>query len=435
MPPKPAPDGGIGGGISLDVAPFHQRSCPQMTLTVAEIKAFKPGSKPYKRADGKGLYLEVFANGSKLWRWKYRIAKKEKRLALGAWPKVCLAEARELRDAARRQLSEGIDPSPQRKKAKAAAQFGAANTFGAISAEYIEKKMVGDGRAEGTLKKARWFLDLLSPAIGKMPITDIDPQMLLAALRKLEAKGNYETAKKCRSFASRVFRYAIWTGRGEHDPASTLRGALVTPKARHYAAILEPTKLGELLRAIESYDGHPVTKLALLIAPHIFVRPGEMRHAEWDEVDLESAIWRIPAEKMKARRPHAVPLSQQVLSYLRELKHISGAGFFVFPSFYTAKRPMSENTINAAFRRMGFGKDEVTAHGLRATASTLLNESGNWNPDAIERALAHGHSDAVRGAYSRGSYWDERVKMAQWWSDYLDQLRTGRPTTHARQPS
>lgn len=396
-----------------------------MTLTVAEIKAFKPGSKPYKRADAKGLYLEVFANGSKLWRWKYRIANKEKRLALGAWPDVTLSEARNLRDAARRQFSEGIDPSLQRKKAKATAQFEAANTFGAIGAEYIEKKMVGDGRAEGTLKKASWFLDLLNPAIGKMPITDVDPQMLLAALRKLEAKGNYETAKKCRSFASRVFRYAIWTGRGEHDPASTLRGALVTPKAKHYAAILEPTKLGALLRAIESYDGHPVTKFALLIAPHIFVRPGELRHAEWAEFDLEAAIWRIPAGKMKARRPHAVPLSRQVLSLLHELCHVSGNGAFVFPSFYTAKRPMSENTINAAFRRMGFSKDDVTAHGLRATASTLLNESGKWNPDAIERALAHGESDAVRGAYSRGSYWEERVKMAKWWSDYLDTLAAG----------
>lgn len=396
-----------------------------MPLTVAEIKAFEPTARSSKKADGKGLYLEVFPNGSKLWRWKYRIAGKEKRLALGAWPEVSLAKARELRDTARQQLAEGIDPSLERKKVKATAQFEAANTFVAIASEYIEKKMVGEGRAEGTLKKARWFLDLLAPAIGKMPVTDVDPQMLLAALRKLEAKGNYETAKKCRSFASRVFRYAIWTGRGKHDPASALRGALITPKAKHYAAILDPAKLGEFLRIVEDYEGHPITKFALQIAPHIFVRPGELRHAEWDEFDFDAAIWSIPAGKMKARRPHSVPLSKQVLSLFKELRAVTGCEGYVFPSFYTPKRPMSENTVNQAFRRMGYAKDDVTAHGFRATASTLLNESGKWNPDAIERALAHGDSDAVRGAYSRGNYWDERVKMAQWWSDYLGKLKEG----------
>lgn len=396
-----------------------------MPLTVTEIKAFKPTAKSFKKADGKGLYLEIFPNNSKLWRWKYRIAGKEKRLAFGAWPEISLAKARELRDAARQQLAEGSDPSLDRKKAKATAQFEAENTFAALATEYIEKKMVGEGRARATLKKARWFLELLAPAIGRMPVTEVDPQMLLAALRKLEAKGNYETAKKCRSFASRVFRYAIWTGRGKHDPASALRGALVTPKAKHYAAILDPGKLGEFLRVVDTYEGHPVTKYALQIAPQVFVRPGELRHAEWDEFDFPAAIWRIPAGKMKARRSHAVPLSKQVLSLLAGLREMTGDGAYVFPSFYTPKRPMSENTVNGAFRRLGFAKDEVTAHGFRATASTLLNESGKWNPDAIERALAHGDSDAVRGAYSRGNYWDERVKMAQWWSDYLYLLKKG----------
>jgi len=396
-----------------------------MSLKALEIKAFSPQDKPYKKADAKGLYIEIFPNGSKLWRWKYRIAGKEKRLALGAWPEISLAKARELRDAERRKLADGVDPALERKKSKAAAKVGAANTFVLIGEEYIEKKMAGDGRAQSTLKKARWFLDLLKPAIGQMAITDVDPQMLLAALRKLEAKGNYETAKKCRSFASRVFRYAIWTGRGKADPASALQGALVTPKAKHYAAILDPQKLGGLLRAIDSYEGHPVTKFALLIAPHVFVRPGELRHAEWNEFDFTAAIWRIPAGKMKARRAHAVPLSKQVLSLLQEMREMSGDAGYIFPSFYTPARPMSENTVNVAFRRMGFAKDEITGHGLRATASTLLNESGKWNPDAIERALAHGDSDAVRGAYSRGNYWDERVQMAQWWSDYLDQLKAG----------
>ncbi|MBV7265898.1 tyrosine-type recombinase/integrase [Erythrobacter ani] len=396
-----------------------------MTLTAAEIKAFKPADQSYKRADGKGLYIEVAPSGSKLWRWKYRVGGKEKRLALGAWPETSLAKARELRDEARRQLNDGEDPALRRKKAKATAQFEAANTFAAIGAEYIEKKMMAEGLAKRTVEKAKWHLDLLSPAIGNMPISDVDPQMLLAALRKLEARGTYETAKKCRGFASRVFRFAIWTGRAEHDPAAALNGALTTPKAKHYAAILDPGKLGELLRVVDDYDGQPITKLALQVTPHVFVRPGELRHAEWEEFDLEAAIWRIPEGKMKARRAHAVPLSRQVLSILEKLKSHSGSDGYVFPSFYTAKRPMSENTVNVALRRMGFSKDEVTAHGFRATASTLLNESGKWNPDAIERALSHGDSDAVRGAYSRGNYWEERVQMAQWWSDYLDQLRSG----------
>ncbi|GAB5486832.1 MAG: integrase arm-type DNA-binding domain-containing protein [Parasphingorhabdus sp.] len=390
-----------------------------------QLKAFKAREKPYKRADGKGLYIEVFPNGSKLWRLKYRIAGKEKRLALGSWPEVSLAKARQLRDEARAVIADGTDPALERKKEKAAAKIGAANTFASVADEFIETKLVKEGRAEATVKKARWILELLSPAIGEMPITDVDPQMLLAALKKLEAKGNYETAKKSRSFASRVFRYAIWTSRAKTDPAASLQGALVAPKARHYAAILEPQKFGELLRAIEGYSGNPISKLALQISPHVFVRPGELRHAEWQEISLEEAIWNIPAAKMKARRKHSVPLSTQVVEHLKSLNSLTGGDGFVFPSFYSPVRPMSENTVNSAFRRMGFSKDEVTAHGLRATASTLLNESGKWQPDAIERALAHGDSDAVRGAYSRGHYWEERVRMAQWWSDYLDQLRDG----------
>lgn len=396
-----------------------------MPLTHSKIKSFLPQKRPYKRADAHGLYVETFPNGSKLWRWKYRYVGNEKKLTLGAWPEVSLAKARELHHKARQLLAEGIDPSMQRKKQKAAALFDTGNSFKTLGQEYIDKKMISENRAPATVKKALWFLELLSPAIGNMPITEVDPQMLLAALRKLEAKGNYETAKKCRSFASRVFRYGIWTGRCKHDPAAALMGALITPKAKHYAAILEPSKLGGLLRAIDGFEGYLITQYALRIAPHVFVRPGELRHAEWAEIDLEAGIWRIPAGKMKVRRPHAVPLSKQVLAYFRELQNISGKNGYVFPSLNTPKRPMSENTINAALRRMGFGKDEVTAHGFRATASTLLNESGLWNPDAIERALAHGDSDAVRGAYSRGNYWEERVKMAQWWSDYLDKVKAG----------
>ena len=296
-------------------------------------------------------------------------------------------------------------------------------TFAVVASSYIEHKMVGEGRAEATLKKARWFLELLSPAIGNMPLDDLDPQMMLAALKKLEARGNLETAKKCRSFSSRVFRYGAALGLCKSDPTAILQGALITPKARHYAAILEPEKLGQLLRAIDDFECYPVTKLALKIAPHIFVRPGELRHGDWSEIDWEKAVWTIPAGKMKARRTHAVPLSRQVLELFRELQSVTIGTGYMFPAFHTWKRPMSENTINASFRRMGFTKDEMTAHGFRSTASTLLNESRLWHPDAIERALAHGDSNAIRGTYNRGQYWDERVRMAQWWSDYLDELR------------
>ena len=306
----------------------------------------------------------------------------------------------------------------ERKRDKASARVSADDSFDRLAAEYVAK-MEKEDRAPTTLAKARWFALLLKPAIGAMPVSEVDPQMLLAALKKLEGRGNYETAKKARSFASRVFRYAVATGRAKVDPAALLSGALIAPKAKHYAAILDPIALGGLLRAIGSYTGSLVTKLALQIAPHVFVRPGELRHAEWSELNLIEGIWAIPAGRMKARRPHSVPLSRQVIELFKELHKITGPSGYVFPALYSPRRPMSENTLNVAFRRMGFDKDEVTAHGLRATASTLLNESGLWSPDAIERALAHGFSDAVRGAYHRGSHWPERVKMAQWWSDHL----------------
>jgi integrase len=396
-----------------------------MPLNDTAIRTAKPRERNWKLADEKGLYLLITPAGGKLWKVKFRRHGKEKKLSFGAYPDVSLSKARKLRDAAREQLAEGLDPALNRKKAKLAAKLSAGVTFATVAREYIDSKMVGDGRAEATISKARWFLDQLDPAIGSMPLADVDPQMLLGALKRLEAKGRHETAKKCRSFASRVFRYGVATGRCKSDPAQLLQGALVTPKARHYAAILEPAKLGELLRAIDAFSGSPVTMAALRMAPHVFVRPGELRHAEWGEFDLKQGIWNIPAVKMKARRPHAVPLSGQVRQMLKELHAVTGRGKYVFPSAHGPSRPMSENTLNASFRRMGFEKDEISAHGLRATASTLLNESGLWSPDAIERALAHGESNATRGAYHRGLHWDERVKMAQWWSDYLDKLQLG----------
>jgi integrase len=395
-----------------------------MALNDAAIRALKPKDRVYAVADERGLGIEVAVSGSKLWRLRYRFAGKARNLSFGRYPEVSLKEARQRRDVARALLRDGVDPGAERKRAKLAAELGAANTFGAVANEYIAQKMVKEGLATVTVDKSKWLLLQLRP-ISDQPIAAIEATELYAILRRLEGQRKHETAKRCRSFASRVFRYAVVTGRAKADPAAMLRGALITPKVKHHAAILEPVKLGKLLRSIEGYEGAPITRLAMQIAPHVMARPGELRQATWDEFDLEAKIWRIPAARMKMRRVHAVPLSDQVVRYLLELQHISGPDGYVFPAFHTTRRPMSENTMNVAFRRMGYTSDEVTAHGLRTTASTLLNESGIWHPDAIERALAHGDSDAVRDIYNRGQYWDERIRMMQWWSDHLEQLRAG----------
>lgn len=392
-----------------------------MALTDAEIRALKSRDRIYKCTDSHGLYLEVRPSGSKLWRCKYAHLGKNKRIALGRYPEIGLAEARRKRDDTKRKLYEGIDPIAERKREKLLAIYKAANTFGDLAKEYIDK-MVAEGRADATTTKANWLLEQLAP-IGGQAIADLKPLDVLAALKRIEAKGKLETARRCRSFASRVFRYAVATGRAETDPTSVLRGALITPKTKHHSAILDPDAVGELLRSIDAYSGHMITRLAMQISPHVMARPGEIRQAQWPEFDLTKAVWKIPAERMKMRRPHAVPLSRQVLARLVELHALTGPDGFVFPAFHTSRRPLSENTVNQAFRRMGYAVGEVTAHGLRTTASTLLNESGKWSPDAIERSLAHADADSIRGTYNRGFYWEERVSMHQWWSDYLDQLR------------
>lgn len=264
-----------------------------------------------------------------------------------------------------------------------------------------------------------------SGTIGRLPINEIEPAGVLAAIRRIEAKGNLESARRTLQLASLVFRYAVATARLGSDPTRDLRGALTAPPVKHYGAITDASRVGELLRAIDGYEGNGVTKLALQIAPHVFVRPGELRHAEWSEIDLKGALWTIPIGKTKMRKVHLVPLSRQAVELFSELFAATGPTGYAFPSIRTRARPMSENTINAALRRLGYSSDEMTAHGFRAMASTLLNESGKWHPDAIERALAHGDSDKVRAAYHRGAHWQERVEMAQWWSDYLDTLREG----------
>jgi integrase len=395
-----------------------------MALTDTAVRAAKPKERDYKLADGGGLYLLVTAAGGKLWRLKYRSHGVERKLALGKYPDVTLGAARKARDDARAKAGAGNDPAAAKRRERIAAKLAAGTTFGAVALEYISKAE-REGRAAATIAKLNWARDWLLPAIGHRPVDQIEPHELLAVLKKQEARGNLETARRTRAFASRVFRYAVATARAKADPAGLLLGAIAAPKPKNLSAIVEPKRIGELLRAIDGYSGMPITRLALALSPHVFVRPGELRQAEWAEFDWEASVWRIPAARMKKRREHVVPLSRQSLAILAELRELTGDGRLAFPAMGKRDRPMSENTATAALRRMGFGADEMTAHGFRAMASTLLNECGKWHPDAIERALAHRDYDQVRAAYHRGAHWEERVRMAQWWSDQLDTLREG----------
>lgn len=393
-------------------------------LTTIQINALKPREKPYKVADAKGLYILVNPNGSLLWRVKFRFHGIEKKMALGRYPDVGLKEARQKRDEAREQLEGGVDPLAARIQAKIEAEAAARTTFRVVTDEFIEK-MEREGKAPATLKKMRWFRDELQSTIGHRPIAEISAHELLSALKRFERKEHFESAIRARSFSGRVFRYAVATLRAQHNPADILRGALITPKVKHHAALLEPAKVGELLRAIDGYGGKIETRIALQIAPHVYLRPGELRKAEWGEIDFDAAVWRVPAGRTKMRKPHAVPLSTQVVTLLRELRAMGNLGSYLFPANSTFLKPICENTLNVALRRLGFTRDEMTSHGFRSIASTLLNESGLWHPDAIERSLAHRERDSVRAAYHRGAHWEERVRMAQWWSDYLCKLRDG----------
>lgn len=395
-----------------------------MALSDVAVRNAKARDKEYKLADSGGLYLLVTAKGSKLWRLKFRFDGREKKLAIGLYPEISLGDARKRRDEARELIAAGKDPSREKQQAKHRALVSAANTFGEIAQEFIDKRK-REGLSTGTADKSEYYISRMGAPIARLPIADIAPSDLIAVLRRIEATGNYETARRVLQLSGRVFRYAVATARLASDPSRDLRGALTAPQSKHYGAILEASRAGELLRAIDGYVGGGLTKLALQISPHVFVRPGELRHAEWAEVDLDAGLWTIPAEKMKMRKVHLVPLSRQSIELFREVHSFTGPVGFVFPSIRSRTRPMSENTVNAGLRRLGYSGDEMTAHGFRAMASTLLNESGKWSPDAIERALAHGDGDKVRAAYHRGAHWKERVDMAQWWSDYLDILRKG----------
>ena len=383
-----------------------------MALTAVAINKARGRAKPYKLTDGDGLFLYVTPNGGRYWRMNYRYLGKQKTLAFGVYPDTGLADAREQRDAARKILARGNDPAEQIKLEKIAAAVAASNSFKAVADEWLVK-VECEGRSAVTMKKLRWLLDFINESIGRRPIASITAQELLVMLRRMESRGRYETAKRLRSTASQIFRYAIATARAERDVAADLRGALIAPQPVHRAAITSANEAGGLLRAIETFEGHPNTKAALRLLPHVFVRPGELRFAEWDDFDFDKAVWTIPPHKTKMRRVHSIPLSRQALAILETIEHDEEYSSYLFPSLRSVDRPMSENTINAALRRLGFAQDEMTGHGFRAMAATLLNEMGLWHPDAIERQLAHCDNNAVRRAYTRGEFWDVRVRMMQ----------------------
>jgi integrase len=391
-------------------------------LTDAAVRRIKPRDKAFKTQDMHGMYLLVQPGGGRYWRWDYRHDGKRGTVALGVYPDVSLKEARERRENARKLLEKGINPSSYGKLTRGVGSISAGDTFATVADEWL-RKIEAEGRAAKTLEKVRWLIGFANPLIGTRPIGDISAPELLTVLRTVEVRGRYETARRLRSTCSSVIRYAIATGWAQRDVTADLQGALITPKVKHHAAIIEPDKVGALLRAIDGYEGQPSVALALRIAPHVFVRPGELRAAGWAELDLSAKVWTIPGEKMKMGRPHRVPLSKQVLALLAELREMSGRSKLLFPSVRSDARPISDNTINAALRRLGYDKTQMTGHGFRAMASSLLNESRKWHPDAIERQLAHVENNDVRRAYLRGEHWEERVRMMQYWSDYLDRLK------------
>ena len=395
----------------------NRTGTPVMSLSEVAIRAAKPRDKQYKVYDEKGLYLLVKPNGGRLWRFKYVHGGAERLLSLGAYPDVPLKLARERRDEARKQVAAHVDPSAKRK----AERSSRADTFSAIASEWLETKR--KSLSESTWNRDRdQLVKLVGPYLGNRPIAEIDAPELLAVLKRLERKGIRDTAHRVRAVCGRVFRYAIATGRATRDISADLKGALAPKGRQNYAAITDPVRVGELLRAIDGYTGQTVTHAALRFVPYVFVRPGELRAAEWSEFDLEGEEWRIPAHRMKMGEQHIVPLSHQAIVIVKDLLPVTGGGKYVFPALTSRNRPLSENTLNSALRRLGYGKEEMTAHGFRSMASTLLNEQG-WHPDVIELQLAHKERNEVRAAYNRAQRLEERRKMMQAWADYLDGLR------------
>ncbi|KRA46464.1 integrase arm-type DNA-binding domain-containing protein [Pseudoxanthomonas sp. Root630] len=398
-------------------------------LTDMAVRNAKGKERPYKLAAGAGLYLQVMPNGARYWRMKYRIDGKEKLLSIGVYPEVSMREAMEKRDAARLALRSNKDPSEERQLAKLKSKLSADTRFEAIALEWWDSRQ---DLAPTTREKAKWMLETYAfPWLGKRQIAEITTVEVLAVLRRLESQDKIESTQRLRQICGQVFRYAVATGRLDRDPTGALRGALKTAKNRHYAAITDPARVGELMRAIEGYTGQFTTLCALKLAPLVFTRPGELRKAEWSEFDLDRGQWNIPAEKMKMGVAHVVPLSRQAIAVLTDLKPLTGKGRYVFPSIRSARDPMSENTVNAALRRLGYGTDDMTGHGFRSMASTLLHEMG-WTSDAIERQLAHAERNPIKAAYNRAEHLPERRKMMQSWADYLDKLRMKQRGNHLK---
>jgi len=390
-----------------------------MPLTDLQIKRFSSGEKPYKRSDGGGLFIQVTPSGSKLWRMSYRFDGKQKLLSFGAYPYVTLASARKRRDNAKTLLAEGIDPMAVKKADKAKRIAETEHTFEKIAAELIEKQ-IKEGKAKTTIDKKKWLLEIAIADFGAKPIKDIDAPLILKTLKAVEAKGNYETAKRLRSTIGQVFRYAIATARVGIDPTYGLRGALIAPKVKHMAAITKWNEFAELVQEIWAYrGGNPSTRAAMKLMAILYPRPGELRLARWDEFDLDASKWSIPAFRTKMRRDHVKPLPKMAIDILVELRMQTENDELVFPSSFNRTKPISENTVNVGLRRLGFEAHQHTAHGFRATASSLLNESGEWDPDAIEAELGHLGADQVRRAYHRARYWEDRVRMCEWWANRI----------------
>lgn len=403
-----------------------------MKLTNTVIHNTKPGQKTQRLFDGNGLYLEVSPSGGKWWRFKYRLHGKEKRLSLGTYPEVTLKEARNRRDEARKLLSNGVDPSAHRKATKAVSAQQAANSFEGIAREWFTQRKDSWVPAHAS-RNLRRLEKHVFPYFGSQPVPSINAPDLLQVIRRIEQRGTVETAHRVLSLCSQVLRYAVITGRAERDAASDLRGALQPVKAQHFAAVTEPQEVAEVLRAIDGYAGTPVVYCALHLAPLLFVRPGELRHMQWADIDWEAALWRFVASK--TGQPHIVPLSRQAVEILRELHPLTGRGQYVFPSARNPKgdRPMSDNAVLAALRRMDIDKEKMSGHGWRAVARTLLDEVLGFRPDYIEHQLAHAVRDPLGRSYNRTTHLPERQAMMQIWADYLDDLRTGMPPAVAAQ--
>lgn len=393
-----------------------------MTLTDTKIRNAKPGKKPQRLFDERGLYLEVSPAGGKWWRLKYRYEGREKRVSLGVYPDVSLRDARDRRDASRKLLADGIDPSENRKATKSASADRASNSFEVVTREWFVK-FSSEWAPSHRDRIVRLFERDIFPWIGGRPISEVTAPELLTALRRIEARGALDTAHRARGICGQVLRYAVATGRCERDPSGDLRGALPPVKGKHFAATTEPSKLAGILRAMDGYEGELTVRCALRLAPMVFVRPGELRMAEWKDIDLDAAEWRYTVTKTNV--PHIVPLCRQAVKILRDLQPLNGNGRFVFPGARTSKRPMSDNAILAAMRRMGIGKEEMSGHGFRAVARTILDEVLGIRPDFIEHQLAHAVRDPLGRAYNRTAHLPERRKMMQKWADYLDKLKAG----------